>query len=220
MLAALTNAVLVVVAVLWIAWQAIGRLREPVAVDGILVALTALIGIAVNAGTALGLRGAAAHDLNARGAFVHMAADAGVSAGVVVSGLLLRWTGWSLIDPLTALLVGGVVLVGTAGLLRDSLWLALDGSPVEIDVPDVRRFLEAHEDIVAVHDLHVWALSTTETALTVHLQTGPSVDVFRLVGTMTGSLRGRFGISHVTLQAEPASGLCGAVDPACGGQPK
>jgi cobalt-zinc-cadmium efflux system protein len=179
--------------------------------------LVAGLGIAVNAGTALlFLRGR--DDLNVRGAFLHMAADALVSAGVVVSGGLALAYGWPWLDPVTSLVIAVVIVFGTWGLLRQSVHLLFDGVPESIELQAVRRELEALPGVEGVHDLHVWAMGTTETALTAHLvmPTRRADDAF--LEAATEHLRARFGIGHVTLQAvtRPFTAPCGA-PPASGG---
>ena len=212
-LAAFANAVLLLVAMGSLAWEAIGRLHVPVVTDGYTVMVVAGIGIAVNAGTALlFLRGS--HDLNVRGAFLHMAADALVSAGVVVSGALSVAYGWGWLDPVTSLVVAVVIVVATWGLFTRSLHLLVDGVPEGIDLHAVRRHLDTLPGVEGVHDLHVWAMGTTETALTAHLvmPSAPADDAF--LERATHDLEARFGIGHVTLQkvCRPFSSPCDAPD--------
>ena len=201
-LAALVNAVLLLVAVGAILWETLGRFRHPAPVEGSTVIWVAAVGIAVNAATALLFRAGRKGDLNIRGAYLHMAADAGVSLGVVVSGAIVVATGWSWIDPAVSLLVCAVILVTTWGLLRDSVDLALDAVPGSIDGPSIRRYLEGLPQVIAVHDLHIWPMSTTETALTAHLVMpgGRPGDAF--YREVARDLHDRFGIEHVTVQVE------------------
>jgi cobalt-zinc-cadmium efflux system protein len=201
-LAALFNAVFLLVAVGAIAWEAILRLFHPEPVATGTVMIVAAVGILINGGTAWLFASGRKGDLNIRGAFLHMLADAAVSAGVVVSGLVILFTGWLWLDPLTSLVIVGVIMWGTWGLLRDSLAMSVDAVPSTIDPQAVRRYLETCAGVSAVHDLHIWSVSTTESALTAHLvfPAGHPGDGF-LMRTAT-ELRHRFGIGHTTLQIE------------------
>jgi cobalt-zinc-cadmium efflux system protein len=200
--AALANAIFLLVAVGGITWEAIRRLGESAPVAGGAVIWVAAIGIAINAGTALLFLRGRKDDLNVKGAFLHMAADAVVSAGVVLAGFAILLTGWHWIDPVASLVVNAVIVWGTWGLLRDSANLALDAVPVGIDAAAVRRCLESTPGIVEVHHLHIWALSTTETALTVHLvKPDPQLDD-TLLAQISEELHERFGIGHTTIQWE------------------
>jgi cobalt-zinc-cadmium efflux system protein len=200
-LAALANAVLLLVAVGAIAWEAVRRLQAPTPVEGGVVAAVAAVGILVNGATALLFVRGQAHDLNARGAYLHMLSDALVSAGVVVAGVLVAWTGRAWIDPAVSLAVAVVIAVGTWGLLRESLAMALDAAPRAARVEEIRAYLSGLPGVAKVHDLHVWALSTTETALTAHLvRPGGGDDA--LLAEAAASLQDRFGVAHATLQVE------------------
>ena len=200
-LAALANALLLLVAIGAIAWEAVQRLMHPQPVQGFTVAAVAGVGVLINGITAgLFFRGRE-KDLNIRGAYLHMAADAAVSAAVVLAGLGMRWTGWLWLDPVTSLIVATVILVGTWGLLRESLSLAMDAVPEGINPDEVRTFLERLAGVGAVHDLHIWAMSTTEAALTAHLVCPEGWTDEALVRTRS-ALHDRFGIEHVTLQIE------------------
>ena len=152
-----------------IAWEAVQRLQAPEPVATGIVFWVAGVGVLVNGGTALMFMRGRENDLNIKGAFLHMAADAGITVGVMVAALLIGWTGWLWLDPLTSLAIAAVILVGTWGLLRDSVDLALDAVPRGIDPAEVAGFLASQPGVSEVHDLHIWAMSTTETALTVHL---------------------------------------------------
>jgi cobalt-zinc-cadmium efflux system protein len=201
-LAALANAMLLLVAVGAIALESIQRLLapEPVATGWML--WVAAAGILVNGGTALLFARGREADLNRHSAYLHMLADAGVSAGVVVGALLIRATGWDWVDPLLGLVIAGVILLGTWGLLRDSVNLAMDAVPRGIDPAAVGAFLAAQPGVAEVHDLHIWALSTTQTALTAHLvRPGAGADDAFLT-TLGQGLRERFGIGHTTVQVE------------------
>ena len=201
-LASLANAALLLLACGAILAEAVGRLLHPAPVAGFDVFVVATIGMAVNGFSAwLFMRGQK-DDLNIRGAFLHMAADAGVSAAVAVSGLLILATGQSWIDPLMSIVVVLVILYGTWGLLRESVRLALAAVPENVDIMRVRSFLSQQEGVVDVHDLHVWALSTTGCALSAHLvmPTGHPGDA--ALDRMVESLEVRFGMRHVTLQVD------------------
>jgi cobalt-zinc-cadmium efflux system protein len=164
--------------------------------------LVAAAGIVVNTATALLFRQGRKHDLNIRGAFLHLAGDAGVSAGVVVAGLGMLATDWQWLDPVVSLIIAVVLLVGSWRLLRDSVNLALHAVPEGIDPERVRRYLCGLPNVMAVHDLHIWAMSTTETALTVHLvKPDPETDD-AVISRATEGLRDLFGIQHTTIQWE------------------
>lgn len=204
-LASLTNGVVLLVGVGGIAVEAIRRLIEGVpvgAVGGKTVMIVAAIGIAVNGITALLFAKGRKGDLNVKGAFLHMASDAAVSAGVVVSGLIMLMTGWSWLDPVVSLLIAALILVSTWGLLRDSINLALDKVPEGIDSQKVKAFLESLSGIKNVHDLHIWPLSTTETALTAHLVRPQAGENDRFLHETCEELEERFGIGHATFQIE------------------
>jgi cobalt-zinc-cadmium efflux system protein len=201
-LAALANAMMLLIAIGSIATEAIGRLSHPVPVKGEMVILVAAAGVIVNALTARLFWSGRHHDLNVRGAFLHMAADAAVSVGVVVAGLFIRWTGALWIDPLVSLAIVVVIGLGTWGLLRESLDLAMDAVPRHIDPAAVRRYLEGLPGIHGVHELHIWAMSTTQAALTVHLvKPDPAGDDELLMEVMR-ALREEYGITHPTIQWE------------------
>src|SRR5579859_1123335 len=199
--AALINAVLLLVITGALAWEAIRRFGAPDVVNGQTVTWVAAAGIAVNALTALLFWSGRQHDLNLRGAFLHMVADAVVAAGVVVSGLLILLTGQPWIDPLVSLVIAAVLLAGTWGLLRESINLSLDAVPEGIDTERVQSYLRQLSGVLAVHDLHIWGMSTTETELTVHLVTHDNCsDAF--LSETARQLHDRFGIEHTTLQLE------------------
>ena len=201
-LAALANAVFLLVAVGGITWEAVRRFHDPTPVAGGTVMWVAALGIAINTATALLFMRGRKGDLNVKGAFLHMAADAAVSAGVVIAGAVIAYTGWHWLDPVTSLAINAVIVWGTWGLLRDSTNLALDAVPAGIDTAQVRSYLEALPGVVAVHDLHIWGLSTTQTALTVHL-VKPDAEVDDgLLARASNELRAKFGIAHATVQLE------------------
>jgi cobalt-zinc-cadmium efflux system protein len=200
-LAAIANALLLAIAIGAILLETAHRLLEPSEPQGAVMAIVAGIGVAINTLTAfLFMRGQ--EDLNIKGAYLHMAADALVSLGVVIAGLAILWTGIALIDPLVSLAILAVIGWGTWGLARDSVKLGLNAAPAGIDVDEVRAHLGALDGVAAVHDLHVWPMSTTETALTAHLvmPRGEGSDTF--LREAARSLRTRFGIGHSTLQVE------------------
>ena len=213
-LAAFANALLLLVAMGSLAWEAIGRLQAPHETQGVTIIVVAAIGIVVNGATAwLFARGR--DDLNLRSAYLHMAADALVSAGVVVAGALTLWLGWAWIDPVASLVVAVVIVVGTWGLFRQSLHLLFDGVPAHVDLHAVRDALQALPGVAEVHDLHVWAMGTAEVALTAHLvmPAGPADDAF--LQSAAALLKQRFRIGHATLQTTrvPLMPACGVVAP-------
>ncbi len=201
-LAALTNAVLLLLACGAIAWEAAGRIAAPPAVAGATVAGVAAIGIVLNGISAWLLHGGSHDDLNRRSAFLHMLGDAAVSAGVLVSGVLIFVTGWTWLDPAVSLLIVAVILVSTWGLLRDSVHLSLDGVPAGVNSNAVLSYLAGQHGVTDVHDLHIWALSTTSVALTAHLVVPDREAEDALLGSLTPGLKRRFRIDHTTLQIE------------------
>lgn len=213
-LAALFNALFLIVAIGWMAWEAVARLAAPQPVAEVTVMVVAAIGIAVNGFTAWLFAGGRHGDMNIRGAYLHMAADAAVSAAVVLAALGIRFTGWLWLDPAVSLLVCVVILWSGWGLLRDATVLALGAVPASIEPGQVAAWLTAQPGVAGLHDLHIWAMSTTETALTAHLVMpgGHPGDGF-LMATAHG-LEHRFGIGHVTLQIETDPGNACALAPA------
>jgi cobalt-zinc-cadmium efflux system protein len=204
-LASLINAVVLLIGIGGVIVEAIRRLSEGVPsgeVDSNVVMIVAGAGILVNGLTALLFVRRQSSDLNVRGAFLHMVADAAVSAGVVVTGLVMMLTGWAWLDPVASLLIAALILFSTWGLLRDSINLALDKVPETVDEASVRAYLAAMPGVVEVHDLHIWALSTTETALTVHLVRPNAGTDDALLQSACETLRERFGIGHATFQIE------------------
>lgn len=206
-LAALVNAGLLLIAVGGIAVEAINRIQEPAAVAGWTVVLVAALGILVNGGTALLFMRGRHGDLNIRGAYLHMAADAGVSFGVVVAALVIMATGWLWVDPAISLGIAAVVLASGWGLARDSVNLALDGVPKGIELAKVKDYLVTLEGVTELHDLHIWAMSTNETALTAHLVRPAGFNDTFLHGVCE-ELSHRFNIHHATLQIEASSEVC------------
>ena len=207
-LAALLNAAVLLVVTGGIAWQAIQRFGTPKPVGGGIVAWVALVGVGVNTVTALLFVRGRKNDLNIRGAFLHMAADAAVSAGVVVAGVAILVTGWRWIDPVVTLLIAAVILGGTWGLLRESVNLALHAVPEGIDPEAVEAYLMGLPGVTAVHDVHIWAMSTTETALTAHLVKQDARDDDAIIADATRVLHDRFAIEHTTLQWERGPDAC------------
>lgn len=205
-LAALGNAAFLLVALGAILVETIRRLFEPEPVVGGTVMIVAAVGIVINTATALMFMRGRHHDLNIRGAYLHMAADAGVSAGVVVAGLLIMLTGQTWIDPVTSLLIVGVIAWGTWGLLKDSLRMSLLGVPTGIDESSVRNFLVGLNGVEAVHDLHIWPMSTTETALTAHLVMPGGHPGDSFLHQLAHELEHDFGIGHATVQVETIDG--------------
>jgi cobalt-zinc-cadmium efflux system protein len=203
-LAALLNALLLLVATGAIIAEAIRRLANPVPTDGGLVMAVAAVGILVNGATAWLFARGRHHDINVRGAFLHMMADAAVSVGVVVAGFLILQTGKQWIDPVTSLVVATIILWGTWDLLTESATMTLAGVPKGIDSAHVGRALEKLPGVAAIHHLHIWSLSTTETALTVHLVVAGDVDRDKLIRQANAYVHQLFGISHSTIQVESA----------------
>lgn len=201
-LAALANAVVLLVSIGAIAVEAVQRLIQPEPVAGVTVIVVALIGIAVNGVTALLFRHGREADLNVQGAFLHMAADAAVSAGVAASGLAILFTGWTLIDPLVSLGIAIALLGSTWDLLRRSVGLAMDAVPDGVDRDAVEAHLRAMPGVAALHDLHIWSVSTTEVAMTTHLvcRDGAAGDAF--LARLRTEMRERFNIRRVTVQVE------------------
>jgi cobalt-zinc-cadmium efflux system protein len=201
-LAALVNAIVLLVTVGGIAWEAIIRLIHPSPIEGMVMIAVAAAGVVVNGVTALLFVAGRKGDLNIRSAFVHMAADAGLSAAVAVAGVVILATGWRWVDPAASLLVCGVIVWSTWGLLRESVTMSMDAVPRGIDVGEVRHALEALPGVADVHDLHVWPLSTRRTALTCHLLMpgGHPGDAF--IVDVCRDMQARFGIAHATVQIE------------------
>ncbi|TAJ72209.1 MAG: cation transporter [Phenylobacterium sp.] len=201
-LASLANAILLLVAVGAIASEAVRRFAEPASIDSDIVMLTAGLGVLINGATALLFMRGSHDDLNVRGAFLHMAADAGVSLAVVAGAFMMARTGLLWIDPVLSLVIAGVIVLGTWSLLRDSADLAMDAAPRGIDVEAVRRYLAGLPGVEGVHDLHIWALSTTETAMTAHVLRPRNADSDSFLHIACEGLETRFRIGHATLQVE------------------
>lgn len=207
-LAAFANALLLLVAMGALIWEAVGRLTSPdslASAEGVTIMVVAGIGIAVNTITALLFMQGGKSDLNIRGAFLHMAADALVSAGVVVAGALTLWMGWSWLDPVASLLIAAVILVGTANLFKQSLHLLFDGVPDSIDPQAVHDCLASLPGVSQVNDLHIWAMSTQKIALTAHLVMPKGAGDDEFMRSMAALLHDRFNIEHVTVQTGKTS---------------
>ncbi|WP_198964240.1 cation diffusion facilitator family transporter [Bradyrhizobium sp. Y36] len=212
-LAALANAVFLLVATGAIGWEAILRLREPEPVAGVTVMVVAGIGILVNGFTAMLFASGRKDDINIEGAYLHMAADAAVSLGVVISAALIIWTGWLWLDPITSLVICATILWSTTSLLRGSVDMSMAAAPRGTDLAAIRTFLLARPGVSAFHDLHVWPISTTETALTCHLvMPAGTGDAFLMETAQL--LKASFRIGHTTLQIEthPDNGCALAPD--------
>ena len=201
-LAALTNAAVLLISVGAIAWEAIGRLSTPEAVEGKTVIYVAAVGILINGITALMFMRGRKSDLNIRGAFMHMAADAVIALGVAIAGVVILYTGWLWLDPVASLIIVALIVYGTWGLLRDSVNLALDAVPEGIDVDAINEYLAGLPTCVEVHDLHIWGMSTTEAALTAHLVMAQSACDDAMLAATAQELHQKFGIEHTTLQVE------------------
>lgn len=201
-LAALLNAVFLLVATGGIAWEAIQRFAEPAPVAGRTVIIVAAIGIAINAITAWLFASGRKGDINIKGAYLHMAADAAVSAGVVVAGAVILLTGWGWVDPAVSLVIVAIIVWGTWGLFRESMSMTLGAVPAAIDAAKVKSYLAGLPGVAQVHDLHIWSMSTTETALTAHLvmPAGAPGDAF--LTRVAEDLAKQFAIAHPTIQIE------------------
>jgi cobalt-zinc-cadmium efflux system protein len=207
-LAALANAALLVAATGAIVTEAVRRLLAPEPIATGLVLWVAALGIVINTATALVFRHGHAHDLNVKGAFLHMVGDAVVSLGVVITALLIGWTGWLWLDPAVSIAIAAAILLATFGLTRDALNLALDAVPAGIDRHAVEAYLAALPGVKEVHDLHIWAMSTTETALTAHLVRPNAGLDDQLLSDAGHELERCFGIRHATIQVEAGDGEC------------
>lgn len=201
-LAALVNAMFLLVACGAIAWEAIQRFSQPPVVAGLTVTLVAGIGIVINGLSAWLFVKGSEGNLNIRGAYLHMAADAAVSLGVVVAGVAMMFTGWHWLDPVVSLVIVAVIVIGTWGLLRESAQLALSAVPAHIDMSAVETYLRQCPGVTDIHDLHIWGMSTTESALTVHLVMPEGYPGDAFMDDVVRTLNERFSVQHSTLQVE------------------
>ena len=201
-LAALLNALLLMVACGAIAWEAVLRVAHPEPVAGTTVSIVAGIGVLVNGFSAWLFMSGSKDDINVRGAYLHMAADAALSLGVVVAGLVVMYTGWAWLDPAVSLVIVVIIVAGTWSLMKESVQLALAGVPANVDAGKVNAFLAAQPGVTEVHDVHIWAMSTTETALTAHLVMPGGYPGDATIDGIVAHLREDFSIHHCTLQVE------------------
>jgi cobalt-zinc-cadmium efflux system protein len=208
MLAALFNAVTLLVITGGVAWEAIRRIFSPEPVGGVVVIAVAAVGIAVNGATALMFASGRKGDLNVRAAFQHMLGDAMVAAGVVAAGGVILLTGWARVDPVVSLVVSAVIVWGTWGTLREAIDMMLQAAPPSIDPFAVRAFLAGQPGVKALHDLHIWPLSTTETALTAHLVMPGGHPGDQALATLCADLKRRYRIGHSTFQVEVGLVAC------------
>ena len=207
MLISLLNAIILLVAVGAIIVESVRKFMHPVDVNGTLIIWTAAVGIVINGLTAWALSRQQQHDINTRGAFLHMLADTLVSVGVVVSGVVINLTGWTVVDPIIGLVIAVVILVSTWSLLAESLRMSTDAVPEGFDVEDITKKLEAQEGVVNVHHVHIWPISTTETALTAHIVI-PDATMLEAVTDRLKDYLDFLGIHHSTLELETRSSHC------------
>lgn len=216
-MASLISTSMLLVALGAISWEAIQRFLEPAPINGRTVIIVATVGVVINTATALLFLAGRKRDLNIRAAFQHMAADAAISLGVAIAGVIILFTNWLWLDPAMSLLIAALIFVGTWSLLKDSLSLSMDAVPRNVDLQAVKQHLMEREWIKDIHDLHIWALSTTETALTVHVVTDLSqLNNDRLLG-LQQYLHDEYGIEHATIQVEQwdHESVCMLDRPAC-----
>jgi cobalt-zinc-cadmium efflux system protein len=206
-LISLLNAIILLVAVGAIIVESIDKFFHPTEVNGTLIIWTAAVGILINGLTAWALSRQQQHDINTRGAFLHMLADTLVSVGVVVSGIVIHYTGWMVIDPIIGLVIAVVILVSTWDLLSESLRMSTDAVPEGFDVEEITKKIESQEGVLNVHHVHIWAISTTETALTAHIVI-PEATMLEEVTDRVKELLDALGIHHSTLELETKSSHC------------
>ncbi len=212
--ASVINALILYAAVALILFESVRRLLHPDAVDGEVVSWVAGAGIIINGLTAMLLIKDSHHDLNVRGAFLHMAADTLVSVGVVVSGIVISLTGWYMIDPLIGIVIAILIAVTSLSMLKSSLRLALDGVPENIDINKVKDAVRDTSGVSSYHHLHIWALSTTESAMTVHVIVNDTRDIDKVIKAVRDAVE-PLGITHVTVEAESSATTCGCNDTIC-----
>ena len=201
-LSSLLSSILLLVAMGAIAWEALLRFQEPAPVAGAIMIGVAAVGVLINGVTAWLFAAGRHHDLNIRAAFMHMVGDAAVSVGVVIGGIGVLTVGWLWLDPAISLVIVAVIVAGTWGVLTESLDMAFDAVPRNIDPHEVRVFLQKLPGVAAIHDLHIWAMSTTETALTAHLIMPDGLPEDGFLRTVAGDLKRHYRIAHTTLQVE------------------
>ena len=201
-LASILSALFLLVTLGGIAWESIGRFFNPEPVKGMIIIIVAAIGVVINSITALLFISGKEHDLNIKGAYLHMAADAGVSLGVVIAGAAIMITGWLWLDPAISIFIVIIVLLGTWGLLRNAIDLSIDAVPEGINISEIEDYLTSLKNVSCIHDLHVWALSTTETALTAHLVTTQETMDNTFLIELQQYLHDKFGVDHTTIQIE------------------
>lgn len=206
--ASLINAVILYVAVIFIASESISRLLHPTEVNGEDIAWIAGAGVLVNGITAWMLMRHSGHDLNVRGAFLHMTADTLVSVGVVISGIVISFTGWTWLDPVVGLLIAAMIAVGSWSLLHESMRMALDGVPSDVDIARVVNAIKTVPNVLSYHHLHIWAMSTTRKALTVHILVASPAQIDQAI-TDTRKALANIGIDHATIEAETSLHTCG-----------
>jgi cobalt-zinc-cadmium efflux system protein len=201
-LAAFLNALILLVAIGAIIWEAIGRIGNPQIIEGKTVMIVAGIGVIINAATAFLFFSGRKHDLNIKGAFLHMAADAGISLGVVIVGFILTFSDLFWLDPVVSIVIALIIFLGTWDLLKDSFNLSLDAIPGDIDRKGIENYIKSLPEVVSFHDLHIWAMSTTETSLTVHIITNRIEEQNKFIDKMSDDLNNLFSIQHTTIQLE------------------
>ena len=201
-LAAFISSLILLMTMSIVAWEAIGRFSEPSEVNSMTIIIVAAIGVLINTVTALLFFSSQQDDLNIKAAFIHMAADAGVSLGVVIAGIAIMFTGLLWIDPAISLLIVVVIVISTWSVFRDSFNLAMDGVPKGIDIEEVRNFILKQDGIIEIHDLHIWAMSTTQVALTAHLVRDSCAIDDDFLHRLSTELEERFNIIHPTIQIE------------------
>jgi cobalt-zinc-cadmium efflux system protein len=214
-IASVASAIILLLALGGIVWEAISRFNNPQPIAGMTVIIVALIGVVINTITALLFISDQKHDLNIRGAFLHMAADAGISLGVALAGFIYLQTQWQAIDPIISIVIVVVVLIGTWALLRDSFNLSIDAVPENIDVQGIKQYFQENELIHSFHDLHIWAISTTVTAMTVHLVVKTDKLNNQFLMSIQKNLHDKFSIEHTTIQLEHEGDTFTAYDPDC-----
>ncbi len=201
-LAAFVSSLILLMTMSILAWEALGRFTTPAVVNSMTIIVVAAIGVIINTATALLFLTSQREDLNIKAAFIHMAADAGVSLGVVFGGIVIFFTSLFWIDPAVSLIIVIVIMISSWGVFRDSFNLAMDGVPKDIDIDEVRKFILEQDGVITVHDLHIWAMSTTQVALTTHLVRDSHKLDDHFVHQLSDELRDKFGIIHSTIQIE------------------